>query len=275
MSQEQLKNLILNEPSKEEIEKLIKIEEQSGQYVKYGLYNEDKNSNEYNTIVVDFGAYPHVIYAVQNGKIILQLELKEKKITIIDEIPCIEDQFHVLSVWRGDITTLQVDAIVNAGNTSLLGCFIPNHSCIDNAIHTYAGIRLRLSCNEMMNGKEEKVGQAKITDAYNLPSQYVIHTVGPMIGGHVTKEDKDKLRSCYYSCLELAQKKQIRTIAFPSISTGVFHFPKALAAEIAVATVCEFLKDNPGTLDRVIFNVFTEEDQEIYERIFRNKKINL
>ena len=206
---------------------------------------------------------------------LLQLELKEKKITVTNEIPCIEDQFHVLSVWRGDITTLQVDAIVNAGNTSLLGCFIPNHSCIDNAIHTYTGIRLRLSCNEMMNGKDEKVGQAKLTGAYNLPSQYIIHTVGPMIRGHVTKEDKDKLRSCYYSCLELTQKKQIRTIAFPSISTGVFHFPKTLAAEIAVATVCEFLKDNPETLDRVIFNVFTEEDQEIYERIFRNKKINL
>lgn len=157
---------------------------------------------------------------------LLQLELKEKKITVIDEIPCIEDQFHVLSVWRGDITTLQVDAIVNAGNTSLLGCFIPNHSCIDNAIHTYAGIRLRLSCNEMMNGKEEKVGQAKITDAYNLPSQYVIHTVGPMIGGHVTKEDKDKLRSCYYSCLELAKKSRFVQLPFLLFLLAFFIFLK-------------------------------------------------
>lgn len=198
---------------------------------------------------------------------LLLLERQEKKITCVDEITCIEGQ---LSVWCGDITTLEVDAIVNAGNSSLLGCFIPNHTCIDNAIHSYAGIRLRLSCQEMMNGKEERVGNTKLTDAYNLPCKYVIHTVGPMIGNKVMQVDKDNLRSCYYSCLELAQKHHIRTIAFPCISTGLFHFPKALAAEIAVSTVREFLRENPGSFERVIFNVFTKEDQEIYERLFHN-----
>lgn len=150
---------------------------------------------------------------------LLQLELKEKVITNSKDIPLIEDK---IGIWLGDITTLKVEAIVNACNSYLLGCFVPNHSCIDNAIHTFAGIRLRLACNELMQGKEEKTGLAKITRAFNLPSNYVIHTVGPIVSKTLTDEEITELKSCYISCLELAHNNNIKTIAFPSISTGVF-----------------------------------------------------
>lgn len=198
---------------------------------------------------------------------LLQLELKEKKITDVHDIPFCEKP---ISIWLGDITTLSIDAIVNAGNSSLLGCFIPGHHCIDNAIHTYAGMRLRLACNELMQGREEDVGNAKITKAYNLPSQYVIHTVGPMIRDKVTEEDIEDLKKCYRSCLELACQNGIHSIAFPTISTGVFHFPKELASKIAVSTVREFIVCHPGQFDHIVFNVFTKEDQSYYDRLFKN-----
>lgn len=196
---------------------------------------------------------------------LLQLELKEKEVTDESEIETRED---CIALWQGDITTLKIEAIVNPGNSALLGCFIPNHSCLDNQIHTFAGIRLRLVCNKIMQGKEEKVGQAKITDAYNLPCDYVIHTVGPMITGNVTKKEEELLAKCYKSCLDLAKEKNIKTIAFPTISTGVFSFPKELASKIAVSTVREYVKENPNTFDKIVFDVYEEEDKVYYDRLF-------
>jgi O-acetyl-ADP-ribose deacetylase (regulator of RNase III) len=177
-----------------------------------------------------------------------------------------------LVLWKGDITTLTADAIVNAANSKLLGCFAPLHSCIDNVIHSTAGIQLRLECNELMQqqGFDEPTGQAKITKAYNLPAKYVLHTVGPIIGDTVTTEDEKLLSSCYTACLDLAREKaDIHTLAFCCISTGVFRFPKAQAARIAVTTVCNWLQSNPDRFDRIIFNVFLQEDFDEYSKLFR------
>lgn len=171
-------------------------------------------------------------------------------------------------LWKGDITTIRCDAIVNAANSQMLGCFHPCHACIDNCIHTYSGIQLRLACNELMKaqGHEEETGTAKITPAFNLPSKYVLHTVGPIVGSRVTEKDIRLLRSCYRSCLELAVRNGCRSIAFCCISTGVFHFPQDQAAEIAVETVREFLASD-DSIRQVIFNVFGEKDRVIYERL--------
>ena len=195
----------------------------------------------------------------------LQEELKEKGITDEKDIPIIRNG---MSIFQRDITTLKCDAIVNAANSGMTGCYIPNHTCIDNCIHTYAGIQLRLECAEIMKkqGCEEKTGQAKITGAYNLPCRYVIHTVGPVVNRVVTEENERQLASCYESCLKLADEKGIESIAFCCISTGVFHFPNRRAAEIAVKTVEDFMK-KAGSLKKVIFNVFKDEDQEIYEQL--------
>ena len=167
-------------------------------------------------------------------------------------------------LWQGDITTLRCDAIVNAANSQMLGCFCPCHGCIDNAIHTYAGVQLRLECARQMmeQGYEEETGKAKITSAYNLPCKYVLHTVGPIISGRVTKTDEELLASCYRSCLELAEQNGIKSIAFCCISTGEFCFPNALAAEIAIQTVKKY-RDNM----EVIFNVFKDIDYEIYRNL--------
>ena len=175
-----------------------------------------------------------------------------------------------LYLWQGDITTLKCDAIVNAANSDMTGCYCPNHSCIDNAIHTYAGVQLRLACAEIMDrqGHPEPTGQAKITPAFDLPCRYVLHTVGPIINGRVTKADKELLSSCYRSCLELAAEKGLESVAFCCISTGEFHFPNQLAAEIAVQTVKEFLQ-TPTSIKKVIFNVFKDMDKKIYERLLR------
>ena len=175
-----------------------------------------------------------------------------------------------LYLWQGDITTLKCDAIVNAANSGMTGCYIPNHRCIDNAIHTYAGVELRLACEELMEqqGYPEPTGQAKITPAFNLPCRYVLHTVGPIISGRVTKEDKELLASCYRSCLELAAENGLESVAFCCISTGEFHFPNDLAAEIAVATVKEFL-EKQTSVKKVIFNVFKDLDKTIYEKLLR------
>lgn len=176
-----------------------------------------------------------------------------------------------ISLWQGDITTLKVDAIVNAANSKLLGCFIPMHNCIDNVIHSAAGVQLREECNNIMNvqGRDEKIGDAKITDAYNLPSKHVIHTVGLAIpqGSKPSETDMAKLKNCYISCLKLADLHNLESIAFCCISTGVFNFPKNKAAEIAITTVEEFLNSNETSLKHIIFNVFTDEDYMIYEKL--------
>ena len=167
------------------------------------------------------------------------MELKDKIITDSKDIDIIENK---MGIFLGDITTIKCDAIVNAANSAMLGCFTPNHSCIDNQIHTYAGIRLRLECEKILNGKIEKTGSAILTKAYNLPSNYIIHTVGPIVDRKVTKKNKEDLETCYISCLELARKNNIKIVAFPSISTGVFRFPKDEASKIAVNTVRRYLE---------------------------------
>ena len=176
-----------------------------------------------------------------------------------------------LCLWQGDITTLRCDAIVNAANSGMTGCYCPNHGCIDNAIHTYAGVQLRLACAEQMErqGHPEPTGQAKITPAYNLPCRYVLHTVGPIVTGRVTRQDRELLTSCYRSCLQLAAEQGLESVAFCCISTGEFHFPNEQAAQIAVETVRAFLQQ-PTSVKKVIFNVFKDLDKDIYTRLLKN-----
>ena len=173
-----------------------------------------------------------------------------------------------LYLWQGDITTLAADAIVNAANSAMLGCFVPCHGCIDNAIHSAAGVQLRLECARIMAQQqgEEPTGRAKITKAYNLPCRYVLHTVGPIIHGMVTRRDKELLASCYRSCLELAAVYGLKSVAFCCISTGEFHFPNEAAARIAIRTVEDWQREHPNGLE-VIFNVFKDVDYEIYKRL--------
>lgn len=173
-------------------------------------------------------------------------------------------------LWKGDITRLCVDAIVNAGNCKLLGCFIPCHKCIDNAIHSSAGVQLRNECYDIMKkqGHDEKTGDAKITSAYNLPSRFVIHTVGPIIQKELMKEDCELLKSCYEKSLNLAIENDLKHIAFCCISTGEFRFPNKEASEIAIKTVCEVLENTKSEIE-VIFNVFKEEDYELYKKLLK------
>ena len=188
----------------------------------------------------------------------LREETARKGITDITDLTPVEPGIYL---WQGDITTLKCGAIVTAANSGMTGCYVPCHGCIDNAIHTYAGVQLRLTCAEMMEkqGHEEPIGQARFTPAYNLPCDYVLHTVGPIIYGRVTRQDRELLVSCYRSCLELAQKNGIGSVAFCCISTGEFHFPNRQAAKIAVDTVRQYRGDT-----EVIFNVFKNVDYEIY-----------
>ena len=174
-----------------------------------------------------------------------------------------------LAIWQGDITRLRADAVVDADNAALLGCFVPCHGCIDNAIHSAAGVQLRNECAELMEaqGHEEPVGKAKITGGYNLPARHVIHTVGPVVGVQVTEKQKEELASCYRSCLKLAEKSGLKSVAFCCISTGEFHFPGKLAARIAVETIDRYLSGS--RLERVVIDVFKEEDLHIYQKIFR------
>lgn len=196
----------------------------------------------------------------------LQEQLRDRTITDINDLRPLRDNLYL---WQGDITTLAVDAIVNAANSALLGCFAPCHGCIDNAIHTYAGVQLRLACNELMQqqGSPEPTGTAKITDAFNLPCRYVLHTVGPIISGRLTQQDCDLLAACYRSCLELAESHGVQSIAFCCISTGEFHFPNGEAATIAVQTVQQFLEEHNSTTIKVVFNVFKDYDYEIYKHL--------
>jgi len=192
----------------------------------------------------------------------LKAESQAKGITKISDLTPVEKDLYL---WQGDITLLQCDAVVNAANAQMLGCWRILHKCIDNCIHSAAGISLRYRCFEIMNeqGHEEPTGQAKITSAYNLPSKYVIHTVGPIVSGFLTNEACDLLKSCYLSCLRLAEKNGCESIAFCCISTGVFGFPQRKAAEIAISTVKDYKKTTSSDI-KVIFNVFKDEDLLIY-----------
>ena len=192
----------------------------------------------------------------------LQEEIARKGITSIDDLEPIKPNIYL---WQGDITTLKCDAIVNAANSQMLGCFCPNHGCIDNAIHTFSGVQLRLKCAEIMKiqGKDEATGKAKITPAYNLPCKYILHTVGPIVTGKLTEKDCELLRSCYRSCLTLADEYKLNSVAFCCISTGEFHFPNDKAAKIAIETVSEYKKLTNSKI-KVIFNVFKNSDYEIY-----------
>lgn len=195
----------------------------------------------------------------------LQAELLEKDITsLADLTPMWED----LYLWQGDITTLKCDAIVNAANSQMLGCFYPCHGCIDNAIHTYSGIQLRLACASLMEKQrhEEPTGKAKITPAYNLPCKFVVHTVGPIIEGKPSKRDEELLASCYRSCLRLAEDSGAKSVAFCCISTGEFHFPNERAAEIAIEAVKTYKQGTQSEI-KVIFNVFKEIDLHIYQKL--------
>ena len=195
----------------------------------------------------------------------LQEENAARGITDISDMMPVQPGLYL---WQGDITTLRCDAIVNAANSGMTGCYIPNHRCIDNAIHTFAGVELRLACEELMKGQgyPEPTGRAKITPAFNLPCRYVLHTVGPIIDGEVAEDDKCLLASCYRSCLDLAAENGLESVAFCCISTGEFRFPNDLAAEIAVKTVKEFLKKQ-SSVKKVIFNVFKDLDRELYARL--------
>lgn len=173
-----------------------------------------------------------------------------------------------LFLWRGDITRLKVDGIVNAANEALLGCFCPCHGCIDNAIHSAAGLQLRDECHRLMaaQGHPEPVGRAKLTKAYNLPSRFVLHTVGPTVHGGVTPQDRNALADCYRACLKLAADNGLHSLAFCCVSTGEYHFPNELAAQIAVQTTRRFLENSAASI-KVIFNVFKPEDETLYQRL--------
>ena len=203
---------------------------------------------------------PDAYWALQDQY--LRENLAEKGVTKLSDLQEVADQIYL---WQGDITTLEVDAIVNAANNQMLGCFIPHHACIDNAIHTQAGLQLRLACQHLMaeQGHPEPTGQAKLTKGYNLPASYVIHTIGPIIEGQVSQADQDLLVSSYQSCLELAAEKGLKSLAFCCISTGEFHFPNQLAAELALETVRKFLKNHPQI--KLVFNVFKDQDLAIYQ----------
>ena len=213
---------------------------------------------------------PDAVLAVQDEYLIERNA--EKGIVQLADIPVIRDR---LSLWQGDITRLAVDAIVNAANSQMLGCFVPMHTCIDNCIHTFAGVQLRAECNRQMNllrGKygrdyEQPTAVPMLTDAYNLPAKKVVHIVGPIVSGKLTPALERDLASCYRNTLDICTENGLRSVAFCCISTGVFHFPADRAAEIAVGTVVDWLKENNSKIDHVIFNVFTDKDRDIYERL--------
>lgn len=208
---------------------------------------------------------------------LLREELEEKGIVDVMELPVIQDEYPCTEIknsrriilWQGDITRLKADAIVNAANPQMMGCFVPCHGCIDNAIHSAAGLQLRNECAQIMEeqGHEEPTGKAKITGGYNLPADHVIHTVGPIVGVQVTEEQKEQLKSCYKSCLKLAEKQGLRSIAFCCISTGEFHFPNKLAAEIAVQVIDKYL--STSEVERIVINVYKNEDYHIYKKLFQ------
>ena len=198
---------------------------------------------------------------------------QEKGVVRLSDIPAIKDSNNILSIWQGDITRLAVDAIVNAANSQMLGCFVPMHTCIDNCIHTFAGVQLRAECSRQMKKMRARYGRdyeqptavPMLTDAYNLPAKKVVHIVGPIVQDRLTPELEQDLADCYTNTLQLCAGNDLRSVAFCCISTGVFRFPNKRAAEIAVHTVKQWLETHPGKVDRVIFNVFKNEDRGYYE----------
>ncbi|BEU87087.1 protein-ADP-ribose hydrolase [Selenomonas sp. TAMA-11512] len=218
------------------------------------------------------GKMPEEVMKVQDAY--LRARAEEKGMVALSDIRVMQGN---VSVWQGDITRLQADAIVNAANSQMLGCFVPMHTCIDNCIHTYAGIELRNACNEQMKNLRNTYGSdyeqptsvPMLTDAYNLPATKVIHIVGPIVGGQLTAAHERALADCYKNTLDMCAENGLKSVAFCCISTGVFCFPNQRAAEIAVTTVRQWLEENPGRVDRVIFNVFKDEDKGYYEELIK------
>jgi len=204
----------------------------------------------------------------------LRERISENGIVALSEIPMIRNG---MSIWQGDITRLAVDTIVNAANSQMLGCFVPMHTCIDNCIHTFAGVQLRAECSRQMNQLRIKYGKdyeqptavPMLTDAYNLPAKKVIHIVGPIVQYKLTPELEKELADCYLNTLDMCLDNNLKSVAFCCISTGVFHFPNKRAAGIAVSTVDSWLSQHPGSMERVIFNVFKDEDKKYYEELIR------
>ena len=204
----------------------------------------------------------------------LQERIRENGIVELADIPIIRDR---MSIWQGDITRLAVDAIVNAANSQMLGCFVPMHTCIDNCIHTFAGVQLRAECARQMEQLKSRYGRdyeqptalPMLTDAYNLPARKVIHIVGPIVQGRLTTSLENDLAACYRNTLDMCLENGLKSVAFCCISTGVFHFPNKRAAEIAVQTVTGWLSEHPGGMERVIFNVFKDEDKTYYEQLLQ------
>ena len=200
----------------------------------------------------------------------LRERIRENGIVTLSKIPVIRNG---MSIWQGDITRLAVDAIVNAANSQMLGCFVPMHTCIDNCIHTFAGVQLRAECNRQMNQLRIRYGRdyeqptavPMLTDGYNLPAKKIVHIVGPIVEGRLTKALEQDLADCYRNTLDLCAENGLRSVAFCCISAGVFSFPNRRAAEIAVETVSKWLDEHTGQVDRVIFNVFKDEDKAYYE----------
>ena len=216
------------------------------------------------------GGMPEYVLKVQDAY--LASRAREKGIVALADIPIAKG---ILSIWQGDITRLQVDAIVNAANSQMLGCFVPMHTCIDNCIHSFAGVQLRLACFGQMEKLRQQFGPdyeqptavPMLTDAYNLPAMKVVHIVGPIVEGQLTSMHEKQLAEYYRNTLEMCRENELRSVAFCCISTGVFRFPGNRAAAIAVETVTEWLERHEGVMDRVIFNVFKDEDRKLYERL--------
>ena len=215
------------------------------------------------------GTMPENVLRIQDDY--LQSRAREKGIVTPDDIPVLRD---ALSVWQGDMTRLSVDAIVNAANSQMLGCFVPMHTCIDNCIHSFAGIQLRAACHQQMETLRKQYGPdyeqptavPMLTDAFNLPAKKVIHIVGPIVEDRLTSALEKALADCYSNTLDICLENGLKSVAFCCISTGVFRFPGRRAAEIAVETVKDWMTGHPGVMDRVIFNVFKDEDKEYYEQ---------
>lgn len=267
MKQNEIKQ---NEMSQEERRRWLiqRLLEESPYYRNYRIPEEEREQKVLLRSLMNVrmpGEIDQEFLAAQD--VYLQQVNREKGIVTLDEMQEVQPDLYI---WQGDITRLQTGAIVNAANSGMTGCYQPCHNCIDNCIHTYAGIQLRNYCNDLMQkqGKEEPTGQAKITPAFNLPCDYVIHTVGPIVEGFLRKKHEELLASCYRSCLKMADENGVQSIAFCCISTGVFLFPNQKAAEIAVQTVKKYKEDTKSSI-KVIFNVFKEEDLKIYHEILR------
>lgn len=223
---------------------------------------------DYNRKGLFFRAFSNVREPKPIGNKILKLQdaylkklMLEKGIVDVNKFVFINN----IALYQGDITCLNADAIVNACNCKLLGCFSPLHNCIDNCIHSFAGIQVRLDCQKIMQGRNEKNGQVKVTKAYNLPSKYIFHTVGPIVYSHVSKQNEEDLKNCYLSCLNKAKEMELNTIAFCCLSTGVYSYPNDKACTLAVNTIKQWLKDNNNSL-KVIFNVFKDIDLKLYTK---------